>query len=266
MLRYSALKWSFFGCVAVLTACHGRIVKNADLKVTNGVLDLGDRGVFLILAETPSTGESFTCTASLIRPDIILTAAHCIKDRRTAEMRSMRVATSSAASMKSFRIHPEYKASTRYDVAVIKLDRAIEGAPLVPLAAKNPTKGAHARLVGFGGNQYGDERGVTSGSGVKRTGYAKITEIDDHFIYSRGIRDASPAGTNRPNGQDSAVVSGDSGGPLLDGDGAIIGIGKAGNSTAEAAVDKSRPPVISAHTQVAVVRDFIDRALADLEK
>lgn len=230
-------------------------------KVTNGVLDLADRGVVMIHSFRSELDQPGTCSASLIRADVLLTAAHCVIDRETGRTKTMRTVGSSSRKAVAVKPHPLYDNRVRYDVALVKLEGDVAGGEVMAFSTDLPQEGDWMRVVGFGGNQYTEVRGVTQGVGVKRTGWTKVTHLDDHFIYTRGMRNAIPSDSSRPTGRDVALAGGDSGGPMLNRDGVIVGVAAQVNSQHVPASETLS--IIVAHTQVAAVVDFINGTLAE---
>jgi S1-C subfamily serine protease len=229
--------------------------------VTNGVLDLADRGVVMIHSFRSELDPPGTCSASLIRPDVLLTAAHCVIDRKTGRTKGVRTVGANSRKMVAVKPHPQFDNGVRYDVALVQLEGDLAGGTVVAFSSELPKEGDWMRVVGFGGNQYTDTRGVVEGVGVKRTGWTKVTHLDDHFIYTRGMRNATPSDSNRPTGRDVALAGGDSGGPMLNREGVIVGIAAQINSQHVPASETLS--IIVAHTQVAAVVDFINGALAE---
>lgn len=254
--------WYAAGTFGLLVACQTpRDVSSP--KVTNGVLDLADRGVVMIHSFRSELDPPGTCSASLIRSDVLLTAAHCVIDRETGRTKSIRTVGSSSRKMVAVKPHPLFDNRVRYDVALVKLEGDVAGGAVMAFSSDLPKVGDWMRVVGFGGNQYTEVRGVTQGVGVKRTGWTKVTHLDDHFIYTRGMRNATPSEASRPTGRDVALAGGDSGGPMLSRDGVIVGVAAQINSQHVPASETLS--IIVAHTQVAAVIDFINGALAEFD-
>lgn len=257
-IRLFMNKVSIIACFFVFSGCLGRNTQESLTTITNGTLDLGDQGVFLIQAISENSSQKHICTAVLIRPDVLLTAAHCVEDSDSRITRRVQLAMPAAPKVSKIRVHPQYVTKRKFDVALIRLEQPILGKPIVPLAKTLPQKGDSVRLVGFGDNHHAPSAEESSGSGVKRTGYSSVTLLDEHFIYSRGIRESKPVHAPHPTGVDSAAAHGDSGGPLLNLKGELLGIACAINASPNAAKVAPDRPIISAYTQVNVVRDFIE--------
>lgn len=104
----------------------------------------------------------YRCGASLISPNFLLTAAHCIPRQGRPEVALL--GTSSLASMnpgvvvriKEFYPHPDYKASRSYnDIALIELERKLEKEPDVnPICIRNEVEDLPVDVIltaeGFG--------------------------------------------------------------------------------------------------------------------
>lgn len=154
------------------------------------------------------------CSASLITPRLLLTAAHCSADLPVelvvafgeAYFGTEAVAPDHAIGFVDAVTHPDYEPLAnngqflgRFDLAVIVL---AEDAPVDPvwprLEPLDPASAIGDRIwsVGFGLDENG-------GSGVKRSARLTVDDIDDMFVISES--------SSNKNGAN--ICSGDSGGP-----------------------------------------------------
>ena len=148
----------------------------------------------------------FFCTATLIAPDLVLTAGHCFDGASPTWVffgTNVFAGTGQFEDVDSWEIHPlwdglEDEGSVGYDMALIRLQSAVSGIAPIPLyeGAASTLQGDTVRYVGFG-----DSDGASE-STTKRTATSVVDDADyfDLFITSR--LSGSPC-------------YGDSGGPML---------------------------------------------------
>lgn len=143
-------------------------------------------------------GSAF-CTAAVIAPKYVLTAAHCVDGPEAIKVNGQRAANVHVPPMSNHWSH---------DIAVVELGEATTLAPIpVNLDASAISKMTRVRLVGFGVTGTYREDGM-----IKRSGDARVRLTND-FIESI-------PGTG-------GVCFGDSGGPALsdiDGRETIVGV------------------------------------------
>lgn len=101
-------------------------------------------------------GKYYTCTASLISPDVILTAQHCVHPRPTqVEAFYGKVAWKDAQDAGLTQISTKFTAGAgprRGDWAVVRLDKPVTGVDNFPVLAANKTHdvGPEFRAMGWG--------------------------------------------------------------------------------------------------------------------
>jgi uncharacterized protein (TIGR03382 family) len=134
------------------SADGGEAVGASRAAITQGTPDTGDMGVVALLES-----GTLVCTATLVAPRVLLTAAHCLPEGAMPEAffgESPQAGGTSVALLATVR-HPDFDATTlTNDVAMALLaDAAPTGAtpsplPTAPLGASSV--GLALRLVGFG--------------------------------------------------------------------------------------------------------------------
>ena len=104
---------------------------------------------------------SWICGSSLIAPDTILTAAHCVEGNKDASKITFEIGgnpqgdpANEMRTARSITVHPQWDPdTTRYDVAVAKLDSPSTKTPVSivsPLQTSLWDAGSPARVIGYG--------------------------------------------------------------------------------------------------------------------
>jgi trypsin len=202
-----------------------------------------------------TTSGFHLCGCSLIRPNVVITAAHCVSDGSTGFV--VRLGTTDLASGRGTTaiptrvfVHPTYNARDLYDdIAIIELSKPVEGITPIELDTSSDSwQGGSGRILGWGRTSY-------RGNSPKQMQYADVPIVSDAECSQVapfdellkptqvciGYRDGWRGGCN-----------GDSGGPLTVGS-TLVGLtsyGRRGCST------------YGAYTQVNQYKSYIDSILA----
>lgn len=167
--------------------------------------------------ERPVCSEEFTvtCSGTLVAPQVVLTAAHCVVGKAELEVHvGAPVGSGTFIKVTETIVHPMFDDATHaYDLAIVRL---AEPAGVAPVALPSATLGATsvgmtARVVGFGVVM---ASGITDGE--RRTGTMQISAVDPLTFT------AAPSPSN--------TCGGDSGGPVFVGD-QLLGVTIAGDPT-----------------------------------
>jgi V8-like Glu-specific endopeptidase len=136
--------------------------------IIGGTRDTGDPAVVMLVSYPSNQSTYFTCTASLIAPSILLTAAHCVDAANhpgylfgafTGDDASSYATTAALVAVlvpaSAVHPHPRYNPSPPFDadIAIVELSAALPATPL-PIARTPPVASDFARLVGYGEISY----------------------------------------------------------------------------------------------------------------
>lgn len=166
-------------------------------------------GEFEAVVRVDLLPEALYCSGTLVRPDVVLTAAHCVERiNRASELEvHFESTTTGSVGVVDFGVHPDYCGERcvldRFDYAYVRLERPLDIEP-VPIVTDQEVWDATMRLgsvvtvVGFGAVP-----GVASG------GYERwMVDVPVRGFTIRGIEFIAGG-----DGKDSC--EGDSGGPAF---------------------------------------------------
>src|SRR5690606_8418569 len=113
-------------------------------------------------------------------------------------------------------LHPGWKGGTGGDLALLVLAAPLGGATPAPLAPRPPASGSSAWLAGWGAT-------ATSGTGHAATLVEGVATVRDEADYPVAADLSTVLWVGGLEGE-ADTCPGDSGGPLLGGTGALVGV------------------------------------------
>lgn len=176
-------------------------------EIIGGTLATGDMAVVQLAVYGNQTFGLF-CTGTLIAPQTILTAAHCVYAQGTtgvtyyAHFGSDGYNPAFTRQIVSQTRHPQFTQQGTFDIAVLKLISPMTNVTPIPINTTPLTQsdiGRNIRHVGFGVNTF--VNGQPQSDGKKRQVTTPLRQLDSVLLES---------GATNPTQQ---TCSGDSGGP-----------------------------------------------------
>lgn len=206
--------------------------------IQGGTTDTGDLNVVGIAIIKGQSGGM--CTGSLIAPNLVLTARHCIAELANPPgfpegavacgqstfgapyaATSFNVTTNTSINFQGkykitdVLVPPESTAACGYDMALLILSKSVtEVQPLIPRVDEAPKKGEIYRAVGYGATS--DSQSGMNQAGTRRMRESlSLTCASSCFQY--GATDKEIVGQ-------TGICQGDSGGPALDAQNRVFGV------------------------------------------
>ncbi|MGE5185215.1 MAG: S1 family peptidase [Acidobacteriota bacterium] len=190
------MKWA-----AVVLAGCAATTGEAQQAIVGGSADGSDDAVVAVV-ERPVCSDAFTitCSGTLVAPQVVLTAAHCVTPGTPLEVHvGTPVGSGQFIAVTDAIRDPMFDDATHaYDLAILQLAEPASASPVpVPTATLDASfVGATARIVGFGVDAPG-----ALADGQRRAGTMQIASVDAYTFT------AMPAPSN--------TCGGDSGGPVF---------------------------------------------------
>jgi V8-like Glu-specific endopeptidase len=207
--------------------------KSSETKVVGGYVDyISSPAVIGLLLKLPGDGTS-TCTAAIVRDDLVLTAAHCVIDTKATEIlpffnlsdqdhdpyRSQKLAS------KTYIVFPDYdptnvQSSWGSDVAFVVFPKGtFSDNARLKIATEVVKKSDSVTLIGYGQTGIRDKK---SNPEMKR--YHGTNIVENIISEAAG---SICLDTKSVSAATAGLGQGDSGGPLLNAKNEIIGVAHA---------------------------------------
>ena len=116
--------------------------------------------------------DPWPCTGTLIDPEVVLTAAHCLEGYSSFAIRGGVDMGTALADVAVATPHPDYDGELA-DLALLKLDHAVTEIPFFGVVTDaNPAVGTHGKLLGYGvTSTWGEDFGVRRVGNTDVLGY-----------------------------------------------------------------------------------------------
>ena len=116
----------------------------------------------ILISAIPNARDAFFCGGTLVEPDLVVTAAHCMADIDSSEQVQVAIGVTDLRKLKvadrhsvaAYVVNPAYNPNTvDSDIALIRLTQPVSNATLPPITASLMTTvsdGQSVRVIGYG--------------------------------------------------------------------------------------------------------------------
>jgi len=190
--------------LAALTACSSNeATSNASQPIIGGTPDANDPSVVLL------GGGGVWCTGTLIAPNVVLTAAHCISAKNNFVYfgpQYLGDAGGATLTVAQSYQHPDYATNKDVDIGIVVLSSSSSAVTPSAFASTAPTVNENVHVVGFG-----DTASPTEPMFTKMQVDVPISAVaSDYFNTGPAICSGDSGGPALANGVIAGVVSGHS--------------------------------------------------------
>jgi len=145
-IAFAPMKFAKFVFVALVACSSNEDASSASQPIIGGTPDSGDSSVVLI------GGGGVWCTGTLVAPNVVLTAAHCITAKTSFVYfgpQYLGDAGGSTTGVSQAYQHPDYATNKSVDIGIVVLSSSSAITPSA-FASTAPTVSENVHVVGFG--------------------------------------------------------------------------------------------------------------------
>lgn len=238
------MNWQFLflgaliGIFTVNGACkRAEAEDGSEVKIIGGAEDYTVHTEAVLLASPLQKGV-LLCTGTVVRDDLVLTAAHCLENTKYTYLVVNAAVNKNIKPVKSIDriIFPGYKPGDgpESDIAFVVVPKgSMSGHVIGRIAQKSVSIGERVTLVGYGHTRSGQQ---DSNEDLKRfVGSNVVGKIESRSPYTITLT------SNVVGPTTSGTAGGDSGGPLFNSNGEIVGVTKGSSAVANDVISQETP-------------------------